>query len=75
MITVRTGKYNADHILFLYNVLSKGLQEECWQCKEKETDIAICKECRYRLACYEARSAANHMLSLYFQTQKSDSGK
>jgi len=75
MITIKTGAYNAENILFLYNVLLNGLQKNCWQINEKETDISICKECRYRLACFEARSAANHMLSLYYQTQKVDSEK
>ena len=75
MITIRTGAYDEDDILFVYNALSKGLQDSCWQIKGDTTDLSICKNCKNRLGCMELRSAANHMLSLYFQTQKSDSGK
>ena len=75
MITIRTGKYDAHNILFVYDAISKGLKDSCWQIKGETTDLSICKQCQYRLGCMELRSAANHMLSLYFQTQKSDSGK
>ena len=68
MITIRTGSYSKDDVIFLVEVLRTGLQKNCFNFPYEKTS-EVCAECRNKIACNEAESALHHMLAIMCSKQ------
>ena len=68
MITIRTGAYSNDDLLFLASVLEDGLKKNCFAFSTLN-NVHACEECKNKIACREALSALHHVYAVYYNKE------
>ena len=67
MITVRTGAYTKDDLIFLASVLGDGMAKNCYNIGYKGNEV--CDNCKNKIACNELYSAKLYAMSVFYRKE------
>ena len=65
MITVRTGAYTKDDLIFLATVIGEGMAHNCYNIAYKGNEV--CDNCKNKIACNELYSAKLYAMSVFYR--------
>ena len=68
MITIRSGAWTREDLIFAYSVLRDGLEKNCFAFSENKAGM-ICNDCKQKTSCKELQSALHHILSIVYRKE------